>query len=147
MKITKKESLIRVLIIVAIIAVIVMISVLTEKRNSEITQQEFDTVYLFNGENLDNWDFILKDSTANPENTFSIKEGNLWASGDPFGYIKTKESYSDYQLFVDWRWVEDPGNSGVLIHIIEDGIWPLCLECQLMSGKAGDLVCFTGFDF
>ncbi len=147
MKISKRESIIRILIIIAVIAVIVMISVLTEKKNSEITTQEFDTVYLFNGENLDNWQIVLKDSTSNPDSTFSIKGGNLYSSGDPFGYIRTKESYSDYQLFVDWRWVENPGNSGVFIHISEDGIWPVCLECQLMSGKAGDLVCFTGFEF
>lgn len=147
MKITKKESIIRVLIIIVIIAVIVIISVLTDRKGKQEISPVYDTIVLNNGENLDNWLPFLKDSTANPDSTFYMHEGNIYITGDPFGYIKTKDQYSDYQLFVDWRWVEEPGNSGVFLHVAEDNIWPVCLECQLMSGKAGDLVCFPGFDF
>jgi len=148
MKITKKESIIRVLILIAIISIIVIISVITDRKGQQEISIDYDTISLNNGVNLDNWIPVLKDSTANPDSTFYMHEGSIFISGDPFGYIRTKDEYSDYQLFVNWRWPDIPGNSGVFLHISgEDKIWPECLECQLKSGKAGDLVCFPGFDF
>ncbi|MCF8380206.1 MAG: DUF1080 domain-containing protein [Bacteroidales bacterium] len=147
MKITNKESIIRVLILIAIMSIVVLISVLTHKKQNREGQPEYDTIVLNKGVNLDNWLATLKDSTANADSTFMMHEGNIFISGEPFGYIKTKDQYSDYQLFVDWRWVDEPGNSGVFLHVGDDQIWPVCLECQLKSGNAGDLVCFPGFDF
>ena len=147
MKITKRESIIRVLIIIGLIATIILISVLTAKKDQQIDPIANDTISLFDGKSLDNWQIFLKDSTANPDSTFFIKDGNIYSSGDPFGYIRTKEQYSDYQLLVEWRWPQEAGNSGVFLHINEDNLWPVCLECQLMSGNAGDFVCFPGFDF
>ena len=147
MKITERESIIRVLIIIGLIAAIILISVMTAKKDQQVDVLANDTIQLFDGSSLDNWQVYLKDSTANPDSTFFVKDGNLYSSGDPFGYIKTKEAYSDYQLHVEWRWPEEAGNSGVFIHVGEDNIWPVCLECQLKSGFAGDLVCFPGFDF
>ena len=147
MKITKRESIIRVLIIIGLIATIILISVLTAKKDQQIDPIANDTISLFDGKSLDNWQIFLKDSTANPDSTFFIKNGNLFSSGDPFGYIRTKDQYSDYQLLVEWRWPQEAGNSGVFLHINEDNLWPVCLECQLKSGNAGDFVCFPGFDF
>ena len=147
MKITERESIIRVLIIIGLIAAIILISVMTAKKDQQVDVLANDTIQLFDGGTLENWQVYLKDSTANPDSTFFVKDGNLYSSGDPFGYIKTQETYSDYQLHVEWRWPEEAGNSGVFIHVGEDNIWPVCLECQLKSGLAGDLVCFPGFDF
>ena len=57
-----------------------------------------------------------------------------------FGYIRTAEEFSDYRLFVEWRWVGEPANSGIFVHLTEDKIWPSCYECQLLAGRAGDLI-------
>jgi len=147
MNISNKQSILRIVIVSVLIIVVVVISILTEnnKKGEEVIVN-YDTTYLFNGEDFTNSTIVLKDSTATPDSTFSLTDGKIFTTGDPFGYVRTKARYADYQLFVEWRWVEEPGNSGVFIHIQEDGIWPLCLECQLLNQKAGDFVCFPGFE-
>lgn len=96
---------------------------------------------LFNGENLDNWTIYTGNPDVNPEDVFWVEDGILNTSGDPFGYLKTKETYSNYKLHVEWRWPGEPTNSGVLLHVQgKDRIFPHCIEAQLMHGKAGDIV-------
>ena len=96
---------------------------------------------LFNGENLDNWSIYTGNPDVNPEDVFWVEDGILHTSGDPFGYLRTKESYSNYKLHVEWSWPGEPTNSGVLIHVQgEDRIFPHCIEAQLMHEKAGDIV-------
>ncbi|MGC9344458.1 MAG: 3-keto-disaccharide hydrolase [Bacteroidales bacterium] len=148
MKITERQSIFRIVIVLIIIAVIILISIFTEKNNQKaMAAQSYDTLQLFNGNDLDDWTIVLKDSLADPDSTFYVKQGHIYTTGEPFGYIRTNESFSDYRLLVEWRWVDEPGNSGVFLHIQDDKIWPVCLECQLMNQKAGDFVCFPGFDF
>ena len=61
--------------------------------------------------------------------------------------MRTKDSYSDYKLHVEWRWPSEATNSGVFVHGQEpDTIWLKCVECQLMAGNAGDFVCMNGAD-
>jgi len=96
---------------------------------------------LFNGTDLDNWVIFLGDSGAEPGDVFWVEDGMIHTSGKPNGYIRTKASYSNYRLHVEWKWMEEPTNSGVLIHVQgKDMVWPLAIECQLMHGNAGDLV-------
>ena len=96
---------------------------------------------LFNGENLGNWSIYTGNPEVDPGDVFWVEEGVLVTSGDPFGYIRTKESYSNYKLHLEWRWPGEPTNSGVLIHVQgKDRIFPHCIESQLMHGKAGDIV-------
>ncbi len=98
-------------------------------------------VELFNGENLDNWVFYTEQEGVEPEEVFWAAGGVIHTSGVPHAYIRTAESYDNYRLHLEWRWVEEPTNSGVLIHVGgEDMIWPHCVECQLMHERAGDLV-------
>lgn len=104
-------------------------------------------VKLFNGKNLKNWTFHLRDPKVNPENVFTVKDGVINIKGDPFGYMRTKKSYSDYRLHVEWRYPGEASNSGVFVHGQEpDTIWLKCVECQLKSGNAGDFVCMNGAD-
>lgn len=148
MKITEKQNLTRIIIVLVIIAAVILIAVLTEKNHQKaLAEEPYDTLVLFSNLDLQDWTIVLKDSLVDPGSTFIVSEGTIFTTGDPFGYIRTNESYSDYRLLVDWRWVNEPGNSGVFLHIQNDNIWPLCLECQLMNQKAGDFVCFPGFDF
>jgi len=105
------------------------------------------TVKLFNGKDLNNWVFFLKDNTVDPSTVFSVIDGKIHIAGSPFGYMRTKDSYSDYKLHVEWRWPSEPTNSGVFVHGQQpDAIWLKCVECQLMAGNAGDFVCMSGAD-
>jgi hypothetical protein len=85
------------------------------------------------------WTTQLRDSSD--INPFSVSEGVLSVRGEPYGYIRTREVYHKYHLEFEWRWTSEPGNSGVLLHINGvDQVWPLCIESQLRSGNAGDIV-------
>ncbi len=104
-------------------------------------------IELFNGKNLNNWVFRLKDPSVDPSKVFTVQNGVIHIKGDPFGYMRTKESYSDYKLHVEWRWPVEPTNSGVFVHGQQpDTIWLKCVECQLKAGNAGDFVCMNGAD-
>ena len=100
-------------------------------------------IVLFNGKDLTGWVPYLRPpkggETPDPKNTWSVKDGVIICKGTPAGYIRTKVDYADYKLHVEWRWPGKGGNSGVLVHMSgKDLVWPRSLECQLMSGNAGD---------
>jgi len=96
---------------------------------------------LFNGKNLDNWSIYTEDPDVDPGTVFWVEDGILNTSGEPFGYLRTKESFSNYRLHVEWRWPGEPTNSGVLLHVQgKDRIFPHCIEAQLMHERAGDIV-------
>jgi hypothetical protein len=112
----------------------------SDKASDEIIQ-------LFNGKDLNNWVFKLKDPSVDPATVFTVANGVIHITGNPFGYMRTRESYSDYKLHVEWRWPSEATNSGVFIHAQPpDSIWLKCVECQLKAGDAGDFVCMNGSD-
>lgn len=97
---------------------------------------------LFNGKDLSNWDFYLKDPRVNPSTVFYVQNGVIHISGNPFGYMRIKKTFSNYKLHLEWRWPTEPTNSGVFIHAqLPDTIWIKCIECQLVAGNAGDFIC------
>jgi hypothetical protein len=103
--------------------------------------QTSNTLSLINADNLDNWDIFVPSEDVNPEDVFQVEDGVINVSGIPNGYIRTKDSYSNFKLHVEWRWMEEPKNSGVLIHVQgENIVWPHCIECQLKNENAGDFV-------
>lgn len=113
------------------------------KGNQEIiASDETDSlIYLFNGEDLSGLEIFIEDTTYNKDSVWQVVDGKLYTTGMPFGYIRTVEAFENYELVVEWRWTEEPKNSGVLLHMQgEDKLWPTCIEAQLMSGKAGDFV-------
>lgn len=98
-------------------------------------------IALFNGQDLDGWEMYLKDEKVDPATVWSVRDGVLRCEGQPFGYIRTAKSYSNYVLELEWRWPEKPTNSGVLLHTVgEEKIWPQCIEAQLKHENAGDFV-------
>jgi hypothetical protein len=102
-------------------------------------------IQLFNGQNLSNWTFHLKDPAVDPSSVFTVQNGVIQIKGDPFGYMRTKDTYSEYKLHVEWRYPGEASNSGVFVHAqLPDTIWLKCFECQLKSGSAGDFVCMNG---
>lgn len=111
------------------------------------TNPQTQTTQLFNGKDLSNWTFTLKDPSVNPASVFTIQNGVIHISGAPFGYMRTKEVYSNYKLHVEWRYPTELTNSGVFVHAQgRDTIWIRTIECQLKSGSAGDLVFMNGAD-
>ena len=104
-----------------------------------------DKELLFNGKDLSNWTFFLKDPAADPSKVFTIRDGVIHITGDPFGYMRTRETYADYELHLEWRWPVEATNSGVFLHAQQpDAIWPSCFECQLQAGRAGEFICMSG---
>ena len=96
---------------------------------------------------LNNWVFKLKDPSVDPATVFTVTNGVIHITGNPFGYMRTKASYSDFKLHVEWRWPSEPTNSGVFVFAQPpDSIWLKCVECQLQAGNAGDFVCMNGSD-
>jgi len=103
-------------------------------------------IALFNGRDLSGWEYFLTDETATMEDVWSVEDGILVCTGDPRGYLATVEEYQNFRLVVEWRWPEEPGNSGVLLRITgEPTMLPNCAEAQLRSGSAGDMYGFNGF--
>jgi hypothetical protein len=118
-----------------------------QEKVKRITVNKFEKIMLFNGKNLNNWVFQLKDPTVDPAKVFMVKNGVIHITGNPFGYMRTKETYADYSLHLQWRWPSEATNSGVFIHAqLPDTIWLRCIECQLAAGNAGDFICSNGSD-
>ncbi|MDO4755584.1 MAG: DUF1080 domain-containing protein [Parabacteroides sp.] len=107
------------------------------------------TIPLFNGKDLSNWNFVVDKNAVPAEQVYSVEKGLIAITGKPFGYMYTKEKYSNYKLHVEWRWPngEEKANSGIFL-LIEDpkNPFPNGIECQLCAGKVGDFVLLGGSD-
>jgi hypothetical protein len=138
---TQMKKLALLLIIIAFaISNVTLAQINTKETSGEIIQ-------LFNGKDLTNWTFKLKDPAIDPATVFTVQNGVIHISGNPFGYMRTKDIYSDYKLHLEWRYPSELSNSGVFIHGQQpDSIWLKCIECQLKAGSAGDFVCMNGSD-
>ncbi len=104
-----------------------------------------ERIDLFNGHDLSGWVVYHRSDEIDPAAIWSVRDGVIHCQGDVFGYMRTERKYADYSLTVDWRWVEEPFNSGVLIHITgADSIWPTSFEIRLKHGDAGDVSALGG---
>jgi len=106
-----------------------------------------DTVQLFNGHDLDGWHMDVPERDKNPSarKPFIVRDGVLVSLGTPGGHLITDKSFHDYRLRVEYRFVDKPGNCGVLVHASKPrrlyGMFPQSIEVQLQSGDAGDFWC------
>ena len=100
---------------------------------------------LWNGTDLSGLIMVLEDSSADPADVWSVRDGLIYCTGIPSGYFRTEKSYGNYKLHVTWRWPEEPGNSGVLLHMQgPDKVWPKSIEAQLQAENAGDFWVIDG---
>lgn len=100
-----------------------------------------DTVRLFSGNSVDDFEFVLVNNQFPVK--YKIENNEILFEGNQTGYFRTKKSYSDYKLHAEWKWPEknEKGNSGILIHTQKpDSVWPSCLQVQLKNGSAGDFI-------
>jgi len=138
---------IRSYLLLALALLIVPVTSTAQSKSKKNKKPKTETIRLFNGKDLNNWAFQLKDTSVDPAKVFYVQGGVIHITGNPFGYMRTKETYTDYVLNVEWRWPSEATNSGVFIHVqLPDTIWPKCIECQLKAGSAGDFVCMNGAD-
>lgn len=96
---------------------------------------------VFNDKDLKDWVIVVGDSTVNPEKFFYVNEGTIETVGVPAGYIRTKKEFKNYRLHVEWRYPENPTNSGVMVHVNgPDKIWVSHYQAQLKVLNAGDFI-------
>ena len=117
----------------------------SKMQNQPIVPKE--KTMLWNGRDLTGWKPFTNDKNADPAKTWSVADGVIRCAGKPSGYLRTEADYANYLLHVEWRWPEQGGNNGVLIHMSgPDNVWPKSLECQLHSGNAGDFWVIGGVE-
>ena len=120
--------------------------------------QEGEWIQLFNGKNLDGWTPKIRYHKLgeNYADTFRVEDGLLKVGyenydefGETFGHLFYKDSFSDYRMRVEYRFVDDqckggPGwalrNSGIMVHgekpedMAKDQDFPVSIEVQLLGG-------------
>jgi mono/diheme cytochrome c family protein len=103
---------------------------------------------LFNGRDLSGFQLVLGHNCATgpggcaatgPGTTFEVRSGAIYCSGKPLGYLYTTKKYLNFTLRLGYRFVssrsftpgaEFYGNSGWLLFIDENKVWPRMLEIQ-----------------
>ena len=115
-------------------------SCFAQKTEKSIPEQSF-----FTKTDVSNWVYVLKDKTIAPTDVFKMEDGLLQITGISSGYLRTKKSYTNFELSTEWRWTKTLGNSGVLVHIQpKDTVWPQCYQVQQKASDAGDIICMNG---
>jgi hypothetical protein len=102
---------------------------------------------LFNGKDIDAWNFVLLDPTVQKADVWSVKDGMIVCKGSPVGFISTGPKVKNFRLVVEYRWApgSKPGNSGIFSRIHEPlKALPSCNEIQLKHGDAGDIMTYQG---
>ncbi len=104
-------------------------------------------IALFNGTDLDGWyaDVPERDTNPSVRDAFIVREGNLISLGTPRGHLITEKTFQNYRLDVEYRFVNEPGNCGVLVHASKPrmlyDMFPQSLEIQMNHQHAGDFWC------
>jgi hypothetical protein len=132
--------------IVAMVLLLAASTGSTEKQNQPIVPKA--KTMLWNGKDFTGWKLYTREPDHDVMKTWSVTNGLLHCEGTPKGFMRTEKDYANYLFHVEWRWPEEGGNNGVLVHMSEpDVVWPKSLECQLHSGNAGDFWVIGGLEF
>ena len=83
-----------------------------------------------------------------PAEAWTLRDGVIACTGQPNGFLRSKNSYQNYVLRAEWRFQtgweprgkQEWPNAGFFIHAheVENG-WPKSLEVQGYFGEAGSL--------
>lgn len=116
--------------------------------------REINAVKLFDPSQPDTWYTYLINSGINndPDKTIQVTNDLISIEGKHFGYLSTRDSYSNYYLRAEFKWgtrkypprEKDKRDSGILYHFKnteKDTIWPKAVECQVQEGDCGDYWC------
>ena len=112
------------------------------RSNPRVPGRRLSEQALFNGQDFRGWTFHSDTPGAKLEDVFSIENSVLVCKGNPIGYLRTTEDYTNFELSLEWRHDPrfPPGNSGVLMRMQgPDKVWPRSIEAQLQHRNAGDI--------
>lgn len=108
-----------------------------------------ESIALFNGKDLSGWhmDIPALDDNPDSESAFIVRDGILVSLGEPRGHLITDEEYQNYRIEVQYRFSDEPGNCGVLVHASTPRalykMFPKSLEVQMQHEHAGDFWCIV----
>ena len=108
--------------------------------------QAAEPISLFHGKTLDDFDYFLSDNAAKTD-VFSLAgDGVLKVTGNPFGWLGTKNEYTNFVLKVEYRYpdLNNTSNSGIFLraHGNTGMFLPVCVEVQLAPDSMGHLFGF-----
>jgi hypothetical protein len=132
----------------AVFAAVAVVFQFTPARAEEKKAEEGFTP-LFNGKDLSGWQMYLP-KDADPAKTWSVKEGIIHCTGQPYGYFYSDKSVKNYVIRYEWRYpAEQPAkttlNSGLLVHIQgPHKVWPKCIEAQGAYANHGKIFQVSG---
>jgi hypothetical protein len=137
-------------------------------ETTAITPREI--IVLFNGKDLSNfYTWLAKHGRDNdPDRVFTVVHQidgapAIRSSGQHYGGIVTRSSYTNYRLLMEFRWglstwgdrKNKARDSGILLHLQgEDGnnnknfhgAWTRSVEYQILEGGTGDIWLVNGYD-
>lgn len=108
-----------------------------------------EPVSLFNGKDLTGWhtDVPAADKDPDIKPSFIVRDGMLVSLGKPGGHLITDKKHENFRLELEYRFVNKPGNCGVLVHASTPRalykMFPASIEVQMNSGHAGDFWCIA----
>lgn len=120
------------------------------RNNEKTTRAARDTVYLFNGKNINTFDFIMRNPKVNVEKLYKIRHNILIFNTHRVGYFRTKINFKHFELHTEWKWMtrDRKNNSGVLVYMQKpDIVWPECIQINLKNQHAGDFIAMNGAMF
>jgi Domain of Unknown Function (DUF1080) len=104
---------------------------------------------LFQKTDLTGWHMDVPDmeKDSSLSSPFVVRDSLLVSLGTPNGHLITDSVYSDYRLELNYRFANQPGNCGVLVHVSTPralyDMFPKSIEVQLMHENAGDFWCIA----
>lgn len=108
---------------------------LSKSAKTDLTSDEYSLPLfknLFNGKDLTN--FVDVNTS---EDTWWVEDGLLKCSGWPIGVMRTEKQYENFILDIEWRFMEEGGNSGFFIWAdgepYEDNPFPTGMEVQILD--------------
>lgn len=155
----------------ALLRNVILVMVISSFFSAQKITTPSSWIYLFDGKNLNNWETYLGPEFDYVKNTFlgnpiglnndphdvfslvSLNNGEkvIRISGENFGALTTKETFSNYhlQLKFKWgklQWANKKGkrmDSGLLYHSVgkngaDFGFWKRSQEFQIEQGNCGD---------
>jgi hypothetical protein len=124
----------------------------SDYRDPDLAYEEGWTS-LFNGKDLAGWVPVLqtgenthrryREHEVGEQSTFFVKDGMLMTTGKPNGYVRTADVYDNFVFHVEIRYTQQ-GNTGVLIHVQQDAVWPKGIECQGYQSHMGRIFPIVG---
>lgn len=59
------------------------------------------------------------------DDTWTFKDGVIYCTGQPIGVIKTRQSFTNFEMVVEWRHRKSAGNSGVFLWASKEALTDL----------------------